>query len=319
MTIIRGESIADYHANDAESSSSLKIFRHSPLLYHRVYNEKSYQIPETRALIVGRAIDCLEFDGREEYAKRFAITPKTYPAEDGSPKPWTGNADYCKSWQRAQAMRGLEVISAHEALAIEWMHDAIKRHPVAQALLSQGEPQVTFRLSSDRFGMDLQVRPDWWNEKPLEVPELGLSTAGLGYQCDLKSTIAFDSWFDVNDPEDLRSGRPVYDLGYYRQAGLAQWVAYQDVGQTAHFLIVVEKVQPFRCGVFEMTSAYLDMGFKEIGEDLQRLRNCQLTNIWPGSVERVMRLAPQEWMEQRGMRMSMAAQESGLIPVGSEA
>ncbi len=268
-------------------------------------------MPRTRALVLGNAIDCLLFDGREVYARKHVMQPKTYMAADGTEKKWTNQSNTCKQWTQETILRGGVILTYDEAMMIEAMLLSLQRHPLVAALLAQGRPQVTFRRESERYGMQVQVRPDWFSEQPISRPDLGLDSGGLPYLADLKSTEDFNLWFDVLDPESPRSGKPVTDFGYYRQAGMVQWVANQDVGRTAHYHIVVEKKQPYRVGVVQLTDEYLELGFNEVDADLQRLKACLTANVWPGSVTRVISLAPPQWLLDRGVRQAGASVDVG--------
>jgi hypothetical protein len=321
VTIVRNVPIDAYHQHSAKTNTKLKVFKKSPLLYHKVYNEKSYQIPTTRALTLGQAIDTLRFDGREVYGQRFIMQPKTYPAEDGTAKDWHGQANYCKAWARSQVLHGRTVLTYDEQMMIEAMNLEISRHPIASALLAQGESQLTFRRTSERFEMEVQVRPDHFSENPIEVMhrgEIALSSNGKPYMADLKSIDDLDNLYDVLDPESPRTGRPITKHGYYRQGGLAQWVAAQDVGETAHFLIFVEKAEPHRVAVVELDGDFLDIGYSEVAADLQRLRQCEVANVWPGSPEHVIKMFAPEWLTERANREAVARMDVGA-PVEAEA
>ncbi len=311
MTIIRRLSMRDYHGHSAITNTRLKVFRASPMLYNKVYNNKTVKMPETDAMRFGRAIDCLVFDGREEFGRQYVTAPRTYENEDGETKPWTMRANYCKAWERNEVMRGRSIVCAEDHVCIEQMLQALTHHPIAAALMSQGESQVTFRRESGTFGLEVQVRPDWFSEKPLLDKDLGIDTRNLPYLCDLKSTVFFDKFFNLLDPEDPRLGRPVIDLGMYRQAGMAQWVAAQDVGPTDHFLVIAESIEPFRAGVIRLNNEYLELGFSEVSSDLHRLRACQTANVWPGSVGRIIELKPPQWLLDAGSRQSQANAEAG--------
>ncbi len=204
---------------------------------------------------------------------------------------------------------------------IEAMNLAIGAHPLASALLSQGEPQPTFRRVSEKFEMEVQVRPDWLSLEPIEVRvgnDPRIDTQGRGYLVDLKSIDDLDNLYDVLDPESPRTGRPITRFGYYRQAGLAQWVTSQDIGETEHFLVFVEKAAPHRVAVVQMDGSYIDIGAKEVFADLQRLRACEVANVWPGSPEHVIHLRAPEWLEQRANR-EQASLIHACIPVGQSA
>lgn len=318
MTIVRNESLDTYHARKGTvSASRLKIFRESPLLYRKTFIDGTVPREDTRALIAGRAFDCLLFDGRDAYVKQYSVPPKTYPSDKGEDKAWTMQANYCKAWATAELMHGRQVVDKNDAVAFEAMLHSIRSHPLAAALLGQGEPQVTFRRSSERFGLEVQVRPDWYSEKPIERPDLGLASNGLPYLLDLKTTADFSEWFDPLDPDSPRAGKPVHTYGYHRQGAMAQWCSFQDIGRTAHFLLVVEKSEPFRCGIVQLDDSYLELGWADVEADLLRLKNCHTTDVWPGSPGRVITLTPPQWLLDASVRQATASVDAGL-PIGQQ-
>jgi hypothetical protein len=293
-----------YHNHDAVSASKLAVFRECPLLYKRTFIDKAVTRASTAALREGAGFDSLLFDGDEVFASTYVCKPATYTdSKSGEVKPWNGNSNTCKAWLAAAEAHGKVILDADALTRFALMREAIRKNPWATALLSQGEAQVTFRREAQKFGgLEVQVRPDWFSEAPIERPDLGLSSGGRPYLLDLKTTADFGDWWDPIDAADPRQGKPVYTYGYHRQAGFAQWVAHKDVGETAHFLLVVEKDEPFRVGIVQLSGDYLDLGWSAVEGDLTRLAACRATNKWPGSPEGVLSLKPPLWLEEKAAR-----------------
>lgn len=302
--ILRNLPINDYHAHPAISASKLKVFRESPLLYKRTYLDGVVTRASSEALKEGAGFDSLLFDGEAAFAENYITEPPTYPdSKTGEPKPWNMNANFCKAWVAAREAEGKTVLDTDAWTRFALMRDAIRKSPIAAALLSQGEPQLSFRRTSDKFdGLEVQVRPDWFSTKPLNIPELGLTTNGLPYLVDLKTTKDFNDWWNPLDPQDPRQGKPVHTFGYHRQAALCQWVCYQEVKKTAHFLLVVEKDEPFRVGAISLSDEYLEHAWAEVEGDLKRLSACKLANKWPGSPAGVLTLDAPSWLLEKGAR-----------------
>ncbi len=307
MTIIRGEPMWAYHANEAISNSKLSVFRDSPLLYKRLFIDGDLTKERTAALDEGAGFDSLLFDGQEKFLQDYACKPQTYrDAETDEIKKWNGNANVCKEWARDQEGEGRTVLEKDVWQRFVSMRTAIRTNPLAIALLSQGEAQVSIRRRSSKFDLDVQVRPDWLSEQPIEFPDLGLSSGGLPYVADLKTTEDFSKWFSPIDPNSPRQGKPVWDFGYHRQAGFQIWVAHKDIGKAAHFLLVCEKHEPFRVGVIRLSDEYLDLGWNAVEGDLTRLSACKIANKWPGSPERIITLHPPDWLLEQGVREAVA-------------
>ena len=302
--IIRNMPLAEYHNHDAVSSSKLSVFRECPLLYKRTFLDRVVTRASTAALKEGAGFDSLLFDGDAAFAATYVCKPATYiDSKTDETKPWNGNSNTCKAWLAAAEAQGKVILDADAMLRFSLMRDAIGKNPLAKALLSQGEAQVTFRREALKFdGLEVQVRPDWFSEQPIEIPELGISSGGHPYLLDLKTTANFSDWWDPIDPHSPKQGSPVWNYGYHRQAGFAQWVCHKDVGETAHFLLVVEKDEPFRVGIVQLSPDYLDLGWAAVEGDLTRLAACRAANKWPGSPEGVLGLKPPLWLEEKAAR-----------------
>lgn len=304
--IIPNLPIEQYHAHEAQTNTKLKIFRESPLLYKRTFHDKVVTRATSEALKEGAGFDCLLFDGELDFQRKYVTKPPTYVNADGETKPWNMGANVCKAWVAAREAEGRTVLEVDAWSRFVLMREAIRKNPLASALLSQGEPQLTFRMKSQKFGMEVQVRPDWFSKEPIERPELGLTSGGLPYMVDLKTTVDFGDWWDPIDPTDHRQSSPVWKFGYHRQGGFAQWVAHKDVGKTAHFLLISEKEEPFRVGIICLSGEYLDVGWAAVEGDLQRLKACRTANVWPGSPEGVLTINPPSWLLEKAAREAAA-------------
>ena len=74
---IKDEPIDLYHSRDALSCSKLKVFRHSPALYHGRFVAKTIPPPdETRAFFLGKAIESLALDGRAAHEAAYYVVPE---------------------------------------------------------------------------------------------------------------------------------------------------------------------------------------------------------------------------------------------------
>lgn len=314
--IIFDEPMDAYHAHVAISNSKLKLFRKSPLLYKRVYLDKAAPRLATAAMNEGAAFDCMIFEGMAAFAARYAVKPEFYTDEKtGESKKWNGNANACKAWQAEQEANGrtLLAVDAHDRFAL--MMDAVKRHPIAAALLSQGLAQVSFRVDSEKFGLSLQCRPDWFSQQPIDTTvtisdgsQVSVTSNGLPYLVDLKKTANFDEWWSPLDVGNPRMGKPIWTYDVDRQAALAQWIIFQDLKQTAQFTLVVEDCEPYRVAIIQLSEDWLDAAWSDVQQDLVRLSACRTAGRWPGSPERVLTMTPPQWLLDR------AARTAGVTP-----
>jgi len=307
MTIERSTPLWYYHSQRAVSSSKLSTFRQSPLLFRKQFLDGVITKEKTAALNEGAGFDSLLFDGDETFAANYVVTPETYPSDKGEMKPWHGGANFCKQWAKEQEDAGRTVLAKDAMVRFTAMREAIRNSELAQALMANGEAQVSIRLHSQKFGLDVQTRPDWLSLEPIDRPDLGLWSDGRPYIVDLKTTADFNDWHNPLDPEDPRAGSPVYRYGYALQGSLAQWIASQEteIGKTAHFLLVVEKQEPFRVGVVILSDDYLEMAWSEVCADLHRLAACMKVGVWPGSPPRPITLYPKQWQLEQSVRRAV--------------
>lgn len=279
--------IEDYHRSDAVSSSKLRDFRERGAWYYREkYVARAVPDVDTDALAFGRAFDTLLTEGPEVFGTTYVVKPAGLSLATKDGKAWKAENE------------GKEFITAEDFQRIRGMVDSILVHPIAADLCLGAEAQVSFRHVSERFGLTLQCRPDFFSRKP------NAHSAGRPWLNDIKTTADLTDWVNESDPGDARAGSPVWKYGYHRQGGLAQYVcaAEPGIGITSHFLTVIEKQLPHRCAVVMLTDHYLDIGWRECESDLERLGNCVKRNEWPRGPAGIVALNPPIWMANRDER-----------------
>ena len=288
--LIFGEANEAYHDNACASSSKLKSLNEKGALYYR----KRYitkEIPkeeQTDALRLGCAIDTLVTVSVEQFDAEYVIKP-----EGMSFATTVG-----KDWKKAHC-QGKGVISWDEWQMMQRLHAAILAHPRYPVLIHPRiKSQVTVRKPTTKYGTGLQSRPDWLSLEPCALSE------GRKYSVNLKTTADWSDWFNESDPGGPQEGKPIYNYGYHRQAALDGWVLFQspDVGETAHFLMVAEKEEPFRVGIVQMSETYLEAGWHETEFDLLRLQECIEKNEWPNGPADIVPINPPKWLTDRAMR-----------------
>ena len=232
-----------YHAKSGEflSSHLLADFRKCPLLYHR---KRCGLVPseDRPAYLMGRAAHTVILEGMEAFQSSFAVggpvNPKTGLPYGSSTKAWA-------EWAEAQ---GKDVLTAEQFNLISLMANSVKLHPLAQQLLSDGVAESVVR--AEYAGVPSQIRMDWFD------PHAGI--------VDLKTVDSLD-YFEV----DARR------YGYCHQLAFYVAVLQQRIGiRLPAFFIAVEKREPFRCGVWKVTSEVLDHARRENEAAIRRLRDC---------------------------------------------
>lgn len=313
----RGEilrtSIEDYHAADCVSHSRLEIFRdpdRGPARYKGTYIDRT--IPPFAGSTVtdfGSAVDALVLEKR----RIFVAHPATYqgPASQKKDaplidKPWNWNANTCNDWAAAQP-KGMLILSPDatkpdSAPNVEACAAAVASNGVAAALLSAGEPQLSFRYDFGRF--KVQVRPDWWNKEGVTLPD---GTRLPSYLVDLKTT---------EDAAQFERNRRT--LGYDRQAALYSemvrmvladvgGVSEEEVPPIPFFFIVVYKEVPVQCVVTVLEKQDLADAIEQVHDDLRRLKRCYETGEWPGVPSGIVTLPSLDWKRAKNPRVHAGA------------
>lgn len=292
--LIRNEDMADYHGNALCSSSKLRsLNQRGPFFYRGRYIDRTIPADEpTPALILGCACDTLITEGVDAFNAKYIVRPEgmNFTTKEG------------KLWKEMHSEPGKETLKYDEWVMLDRMRAALFAHPLYAMLTANVIAQATVRVPETQYGFGIQCRPDWLSLVPCAI------SGGLPYSVNLKTTLDWHLWFDESDPDGDRQGKPIYDHGYHRQAALDQWclAQHEQIGETAHFLMVVEKEESYRVGVVQMTEEYLEAGWYETEADLLRLAECYRTGKWPNGRTDVLRIGPPRWLLKRAERKGMA-------------
>ena len=157
-------------------------------------------------------------------------------------------------------------ILARDYEQVEAMAEAVKRHPLAAALLSEGVAEQSVFWNDERWDVGRRARFDWLTQR-----------AGRHYVVDLKTST-------TADPAVL--GRKVADFGYHQQeAWYRDAAAAAGLGDEVGFLFVfVEKQAPYLVTVVELDSYAVQRGHELNQRALEVFRDCTASGIWPGYV-----------------------------------
>lgn len=296
--IIEDESNEQYHASESTSHSKLEVLGdpdRGPARYKGQFILKNIprQAP-TEALDFGAAFDSMLLEKKEIHT----VEPETYPAPASDKKDapiiqkkWNNNATFCRDWYAAQVKK--VVLTPGQIRLMEAMRAALPGNPDAEALLSQGKPQMTFRLKFRWF--NVQVRLDKWHPNGLEL-STGKITAPV--IADMKT---------AEDEDQFMSNRK--NFGYDRQDALYRRVVREvlaDIAQVAiekiplpEFIFVVGfKSPPVDWKVFKLTDDDYKEAAKEVEDDLRYLHKCYAAGDWPGSL-RGINLLPPLWRKAK--------------------
>jgi len=240
-----------YHARAKEflSAHALGDFRRCPLMYRR---KEQGLVPErdTAAYIVGRAAHALILEGRKRYEREYAIGG---PINPRTGQPFGAQTKAFAEWAERQSR---PVLSDTHAALVEQMAAAVQNHVFARELFADGVAEGVVRC--EYGGHRCQARIDWINP-----------VAGRGI-VDLKTADELDSFEAA-----------VRAFGYVHQVAFYRAVVAQVSGCVLPVHIVaVEKREPFRCGVWQVTPTVLDQAQAENEAAMRDLRQCRESGAW---------------------------------------
>lgn len=245
-----------YHARSGEylSAHRLADFARCPLLFRK---KEQGLIPDrdTTAYLIGRAAHVLVLEGRHRYQAEFAVGG---PVNPNTGQPFGSGTKAFTEW--AERL-GKPVVSDDQAALVEQMASSVNAHLFARELLDEGVAEGVIRC--EIIGLTCQARLDWISP----LPDRGI--------VDLKTTDNLDS-FEL----DIQAFGYVEQMAFYR--ALASEVA--GVLLPVH-LIAIEKREPFRCRVCQLSARVLDDAEARNDRAMRELVRCRETGIWPTRFE----------------------------------
>ena len=243
---------AAYHASAPLSKSRLWEMRKTPQ-YFRWFEDHRAEQPQTDAMTMGSAFHklVLEPDG---YLDEFAVCP-TVDRRTRQGK---------EAWAQFQADSG------EKTVLMEWMHEqvsamaaAIRAHPMANFLATNGEIETSIYYKDDLTGIECKARPDivkTVGEKHIIV--------------DLKSCVSAST-------DDFR--RQAINMGYDMQAAMYREAYKSEHGEECDFVFVaVEKEPPYLINVVQCDELLLKHGYDVYREYLGMYKECSETGNWYG-------------------------------------
>ncbi len=254
LGVLVSEPAEAYHAQAGEylSSHQLMDFMACPRLYQR---KRLGFVPDsdTPAMLLGRAVHCRILEGAQAFESEFALGG---PVNSRTGKPYGRDTGAFRDWCDAQGRPG---VHSDDLPLIQRMGEAVWMNPDAAGLLTDGCAEGVVRR--DYSGVPCQVRLDWTN--PFE---------GL---VDLKTTADL-TWFE----SECRRRRYANQMAFY-QAVLAEAVGHL----VPVHIIAVEKIEPYRCGVWRVSDDTLAIARQENEAAIGRLRECWRTGTYPTGYE----------------------------------
>ncbi len=256
LNILNSEPADEYHAQAGKylSSHQLIDFMNCPWLY-RKKQLGLVQDNDSTALLVGRATHCRILEGRDAYESQFAIGGPINPKTN---RPFGSATKAFAEWAEAQ---GKPVLTHEQVELIENMASGVAMNDEAVDLLLHGRSEGVVR--ADYCGTPSQIRIDWVH------PHRGI--------VDLKTTADL-TWFE-NECKRRR---------YHNQLAFYQAVFGQVIKALVPvYLIGIEKAEPFRCGVWQITENTLAIARQENEAAVRRLLRSKEIDAFPTGYEEV--------------------------------
>ena len=234
----------DYHQDPAISSSHVKLIRESPHLYYSKYlDPKAPKQRSTQAMLQGTIVHSAVLEP-ESFHQEYLVLSANRTTK-------IGKAEI----KEAEASGRMAITTSEYDLAMA-MADAVRAHPAAADLLSQGEAESSWWWTDPETDLRCKVRPDWLNKSGQ-------------YLIDLKT---------CQDATPRGFARAALSLGYHLQ----QQHYLQAFPDCKFYFIAAEKTYPYQVGVYELDEDARLRGQELWQKLMTKLAKCRATGIWPG-------------------------------------
>lgn len=180
------------------------------------------------------------------------------------------------------------VVSAEDLAKAEAMAASVMAHPIAGKLFApgSGEPELSCYAVDKKTGVLCRCRPDWWRTDGIVV--------------DLKTT---------KDASPEGFARAIHDWGYHKQDPFYTDVMGAAIKQSgsdraaprAFVFVAVESTRPFAVGVYRLEAESVEIGRREIREDVDTYAACAASDVWPGYGDKIQPIGLPEWRIRREM------------------
>lgn len=233
--------LEQYHTMEGWSKSALDKIARSPA--HFLEAKKNPKEPSP-AMQFGSALHCAVLTP-ELYESEYCIAPKCDRRKKESKEIWSNFL---------AESAGKAVIEAESAGKIELMKNALYNHPLASALLKNGEAEQSFFWEDPRTGMLCKVRPDYLTNQNVCV--------------DLKTASSAEY-------DDFQ--RSAYKFRYHVQGAFFIDGIFHSTGRVCDefVLIVIETEAPFGIMVYVLDDYAIKIGRTTYEMDLDTVVDWQ--------------------------------------------
>ena len=186
----------------------------------------------------------------------------------------------CADWKlkkhqeerKAKRAEGFTVINRADLLAASRLARAVKKHPVASAVLSTGEAEKSLFWTDAETGVTRRGRVDWLRDNAI---------------VDVKTCA---------DASPTGFAKACANFGYDMQAAWYTDGIEHLTGDRLPFLfIAVEKTAPHLVAVYQLDDFALERGANRNAEALRIYAECESTGTWPGYSPDIETLSLPRW------------------------
>lgn len=258
-----GIDIEAYHAMPALSSSGIKKLLRSPAHY---LVERTKQNEPTPAMRIGTAIHTLILEPHR--AGEVVQMPEFNNRTKG------GKADR-DAWIAAHA--GLQAFGEDDFERVHAAADAVRRHPGAQALLSDGVAERTVLWRDGTTGIECRARYDWHR-----------ADGGI---VDLKS---------CQDASPEGASKAIANFMYAVSAA-HYWTGHEatlDASPKFWAFVFVETEPPFGVACYVLDAASLRVGMRHCARAYRLFAECQRTGHWPAYPDTIEPISLPAWAKK---------------------
>jgi hypothetical protein len=245
------------------SKSALDRVRRSPAHY-KLWADGTVPAEETPALSFGRAFHMALLEP-ERFAKAYASAKKF------DRRTTAGKAAYA-AW--IEEIGDAEPLLFDDMLAITNMVASVRAHPLAGAMICDGEAELTLSWRDMSTGLRCKSRLDYY-------------VRSLAMIVDVKST---------EDASREAFRRDIAKYGYHRQDALYRGAALELELPVEHFcLMAVEKSPPHAVATYTLDAEAIGSGYSSVRRDIETLAKCMQEDRWPGYPETIQQIDIPPW------------------------
>lgn len=277
-----------YHDDPAVGSSGLKLFSECPALYHYHYidpvgreerkqNNSNHQSLGSHAHVA--LLEPERFRAEYEIAPQMAVV--NYGKKNQKTVPMNKAHGDWKEFAADTEAKGKSPLLWSEFETCKRMMEAIQRHDLANAVLSQGKAEMSFFAKCPKSGEMIKSRPD----KLRKLANYG------NLMVDYKTTgLALDSSSQSSN---------AFNMGRHIQAAIHKaGVELATGGKIDHVIYIVQSQQaPFLIRAFRMPEDCIQYGADIAEAELLKLAECRRTGVWPEYSQEIEDLIMPKWMD----------------------